>query len=220
MYSTGYWFQKTQSLFEAYYWTGDRRFLEVALLSADHVLARGAPGCHRTEPRTGGLGTIALVEAYRATGDRKYLDKAREFVGILRKWQDDCGGGFSVNQYSYHNGLCLEAYRNYYEATGDASVLRDFKRGMDATLAKYWRGGRLQGSVCMCTGMMGVAALLTGDESYVQKGMSETSACQAAMDGYRTKTFGQMLRAGSYFLWPMTVGEVRRRSPLFRKLAD
>lgn len=77
--------------------TGSRRFLDVAVKLADHIVATFGPG---RRPGTDGHEEIelALVELFRELGDRRYLDQARFFL-------DQRGTGFLLGRAYFQDHL-------------------------------------------------------------------------------------------------------------------
>ncbi|MFW6158258.1 MAG: hypothetical protein ACOC8E_02740 [Planctomycetota bacterium] len=117
---------KTQSHFERFYLTGERRARDMGLLSARFAMKNNGMGWG--EPRSLGHGPLGVLAAYEATGDLKYLKRMREFehqkhAAVTR----DRNPARVRKGRHWQGGIGFEATREYYEHTGDPTALETLK---------------------------------------------------------------------------------------------
>lgn len=146
------------ALMEAYEVTGERRYLDVALSSADFV----TKDLHRSPYKEGFLfsysplagndtvfnasllGARLLSYAYRYTGKEEYRDLARQTVSACCQGQETDGswvyGLLPVQGWkdSFHTGYNLDALIAYQEQTGDTSFAENIERGFDYYIANFF----------------------------------------------------------------------------------
>jgi len=143
---------KNQSLFERFWLMGDRRALEIGLLSA------GFARTHKTDAisqsRSIGHGIIGLLTAYETTHDPSYLAAAETIVEKTRGFRKSSSG-------AWIDGIALEGHQAWYELTGDAKAIETVIGGVDAALAKGDLAGALLQSVGFAYGQ-------TGDAKYLE----------------------------------------------------
>jgi hypothetical protein len=193
-------FYKNQSLFELWYLTGDRRFLEAGLLSAGYALR--VDGIGFSEPRSVGNVLISLIAAYRATGDQAYLDRGRVFWKRIAEYQDKHEGGFP-NTYSFQGGLVLEGFRDWYEATKDPDVPARSRRLADWMMAEYGdpeKGFKDPGGFTALAGF-GEVSEQTGDQRYLYFAVRHARYWLRTEYGNRVKDYGMAFRSSPYLLW-------------------
>ena len=139
-----------RALFEAHEVTGDRRYRDVALTSAEFVkndLRRtpykdgviisysGMPG-NDTIYNASLLGSALLARCYALTGIREYYDLARQSVEACCAAQADDGswtyGVKAVTGWidSFHTGYNLMALQEYIRYTGDDRCRENIRRGL------------------------------------------------------------------------------------------
>jgi uncharacterized protein len=141
LYNIGHMYEAAVAYFEA---TGKRKFLDVAIKSADLVTRvfgsaagqlRGVPGHQEIE--------IGLIKLYRITGNEKYLAQAKYFL-------DDRGNAGARELYVYGKDGSNKVYTQDHKP-----VTQQFEAVGHAVRAGY-----------MYSGMADIAAL-TGDKAYL-----------------------------------------------------
>lgn len=139
------------ALMEAYEVTGNNKYLNIALSSAEFVIH----DLHRYtcdggflfsySPLSGNdtvfnaslLGSRLLAFCYYYTGNKEYLDAAKSSVAACCKGQAENGSwiyGLGKKQGwidSYHTGYNLDGLIGYEEKTGDTSFHANIERGYD-----------------------------------------------------------------------------------------
>lgn len=143
------------ALMEAYEVTGEKRYLDIALTSAEFVLQ----DLHRYYPEPGNeekflfsysklpgndtvfnaslLGSRLLAYCYKYTGKHEYLEAARASVRACVEAQAEDGswvyGLLPVQNWidSFHTGYNLDGLIAYEEQTGDDSFHEALQRGFD-----------------------------------------------------------------------------------------
>ena len=109
---------KNQCHYMRYYLTGDRRSLEMGLLSTGFAVRNYGMGFG--EPRSIGHGICGVISAYEATGDVTYLKRAQYFAHRI---SDAIAKGSRIAKGRYwQGGISIEGLREYYELTGDEKV--------------------------------------------------------------------------------------------------
>jgi len=193
-------FYKNQSLFEMWYLTGDRRFLETALLSASFVLTQDGMGL--SEPRSAGHAYIALRAAWEATGDRKYIDRGRHFWDRFAAYQDEQNGGLP-HSWSFQVGLATEGLRDWQHLTGDPEILDRIKRATDWMIETYWTPERGFKDKTAYTGLVGLGICweMTGEKRYLDVALRHAREVLPTSYGTRVKDYGMAFRSSPYFLW-------------------
>jgi hypothetical protein len=133
---------KNQSHYMRFYLTGDRRSLEQGLLSTGFAMA--VNGMSWGEPRSIGHGLVGVLSAYQATGDVKYYRRLSEFAHLIAG-QVAKGTRAAKGRY-WQAGIGIEGLREYYELTGDESVLAAVRALVDDVMAKKdWAESTLHG---------------------------------------------------------------------------
>jgi len=151
---------KSESLFERYYLTGDRRALRTALDLANFALSQKAQD---RGSRKAGHQINSLVAAWHFDHDQKWLDKAREVVDANMARQEQFDGGFR-NRPNFHQGLLAEGFCEYYLASGDQDVLDAIKHQCDFFTAK----GKYEPNQ---TPAFTLVFWKTGERKYLDEGM-------------------------------------------------
>lgn len=133
---------KSQSHYMRFFLTGDRRSLEMGLLSTGFAMMND--GMSWGEPRSIGHGICSVVDAYRATGEVKYLKRAQEFsrriAGQVAKGTRAAKGRY------WQAGIAIEGLREYYELTGDEEVGKAVTALCDHVIEiRDWAGSTLHG---------------------------------------------------------------------------
>ena len=118
---------KSESLWERYYLTGDRRALDVAMDLLGHAHRHNFDGL---AGRRVGHRLSTLMAGWYHTGDKKYLTKAREIVDLEIARQKK-NNGWHANRVSFTCGIAMEGWAKYYQATGDKDVLDAMKTAAD-----------------------------------------------------------------------------------------
>lgn len=139
------------ALMEAYEVTGNKKYLDVALTSADFVLK----DLHRNEYKEGFLfsysplqgndtvfnasllGSRLLSYCYHYTGKEEYKEMARKSIAACCAGQNEDGswvyGMLPVQSWidSFHTGYNLDGLIAYEELTGDTSFHQNIEKGFD-----------------------------------------------------------------------------------------
>jgi DUF1680 family protein len=143
LYNVGHMYEAAVAYYLA---TGKKKFLDVALKSADLIASEFGPGKKQGFPGHQEI-EIGLVKLYRLTGDERYLDLAKFFLDVRgpeqfgKQFEDD--SDFSVYNQDW-----------YYQA--HKAVIEQSEAVGHAVRATY-----------MYSGMADVAAL-TGDLNYIK----------------------------------------------------
>ena len=117
---------KTQSHFERFYLTGDRRARDMGLLSARFAMLNNGLGWG--EPRSLGHGPLGVLAAWEATGDLRYLRRMREFEHLIANRALAARNPARVARgRHWQGGIAFEGLREFYEHTGDAKALDALK---------------------------------------------------------------------------------------------
>jgi len=185
---------KNQSLYHCYYMTGDRWYLDVALLVSNYNATAGGGSLRaRGNRMTGTFGS------YEATHDPTHLERWTNYVkkaGInlaksrgIRRWDQD-----------WMYGLAAEGLMTYYRTTGDLAGAEAVRTCCDSLINTFWNEQKkstktLPGFSLIC---FGYAYELTGDEAYLTKGLGQLAAVGG---GSRTKSFAQQFRLSPQFLY-------------------
>ncbi len=182
--SRSYNHYKNQSLFERFWLLGDRRALEMGLLSADFARRHTTRGI--SQSRSIGHGIVGLLSAYETTLDKAYLDAARAIVEETRDFRRSSHG-------AWIDGIALEGHRAWYELTGDERAIETVMGGADAARARPDRAGAILHAYAFAYGQ-------TGNEDYrdlVVSGLRQnTRGRQASM-----MRFGNRFRNTGYLFW-------------------
>lgn len=194
-------FYKNESLYELYYLTGERWYLDIGRMSSEFAMARFGQGALRNLAH----GIWGVLSAYRDTHEKKYLDRARFFVDEWGKpWQDKHNGSFDDQHWMY--GLLFEAYDRYFRISGDAETAAYMVRALDAKIAEWWEAhAHRDGLPGISLFGFGLGYEYTQDEDYLEKGLvllARVAAPEASRD--RVKTFAQNFRSSPYFLKYLT----------------
>jgi len=136
--------------FDDYCLTGDRRALEVAVMSADYM-AGLCPTPYSDHIRGIGWPLHMMLDAYEATGDRKYLAAASRQWDQLKKHFDPQKGWVVMLAYGhctrqseaercrgqngYMLGLTLSALARYHQNTQDPEVLAALTVGVNQLIS-------------------------------------------------------------------------------------
>ncbi len=151
--SPSYNHYKNQSLFERFWLLGDRRALEIGLLSANFARTHAAGGI--SQSRSIGHGIVGLLSAYETTLDASYLDAARAIVERTRDFRRSGHG-------AWIDGIALEGHRAWYELTGDVKAIETVLGGADAALERGDRAGAVLHAFAFAYGQTGDAKYREG----------------------------------------------------------
>ncbi len=186
---------KSESLFELYYLTGNRRALEVAMDLLGHAFRSKDADYGGT--RKPGHQILTLVAGYWCTGDGKYLERARKIIdaGIARQGQN--GGGLNAKD-AFTDGICMEAFGKYYQATGDEAVLKAVQGYCDWLMARKARWTN-------CTFALALVYAKTGDGKYLEEALKSLGASKT---NHISKDMGHMYRNA-----PLATGLVDTEKP-------
>jgi hypothetical protein len=183
---------KTQSLFENYLLTGDRRALDVALMGLkyahDHTKADDA----YNQPRGPGHQLLTLLTGYEFTGERKYLDRCCRIVEFGKQAQERYGGGFAERGGQFQFGIALEGLIKYYQVTNDQAIVPMVKGAMDFLIARnrYYTN---------CAHACGFLYRKTGNKDYLDYGVRVVS--RSNIHGNPVKNTALTFRSTPYFLY-------------------
>lgn len=146
------------ALMDAYEVTGNKRYLDIALSSADFVIK----DLHRAELKNGFLfsysplqgndtvynasllGSKLLACCYHYTGNEEYKDLAESSVKACCEAQNEDGswvyGMFPVQSWidSFHTGYNLDALATYEEMTGDTSYRSNIEKGFEFYIKSFF----------------------------------------------------------------------------------
>jgi len=178
---------KNQSMFERFWLMGDRRALEMGLLSAGFARRRKTSSI--SQSRSIGHGIVGLLSAYETTLDTSYLDAAKAIVERTRTFRKSSSG-------AWIDGIALEGHRAWYEVTGDEEAITTVLGGVDAAMAKKDLAGAILQAVGFAYGQ-------TGDKKYLDllvRGLLRNAR------GRNTRMigFGNQFRSTGYAFWYLT----------------
>lgn len=146
------------ALMEAYEITGEKRYLDIALDSANFILNDLHLDEYEGEkmisysPLHGNdlvsnaslLGSRVLAYCYKYTGEKKYLDVARSSVKACCRGQRE-DGSWPYSQVppklwvdSFHTGYNLDGLIAYEEQTGDTDYHENIERGFDYYIKNFF----------------------------------------------------------------------------------
>jgi len=172
---------KSESLFERWYLTGDRRAREVALDLLGHAFRSKDADYGGT--RKPGHQILTLVAGYWCTGEDKYLERAKQVIATGMKRQEQFKGGFNEKG-GFTDGICLEGFCKYYQATGDEEVYKAIQKACDWQLARGGAGTNWTLAHALCWKQ-------TGDEKYLAQALK---CLRADKTNHISKDMGHMYR--------------------------
>jgi hypothetical protein len=184
---------KNQSLFERYWLLGDRRALEMGILSAN--FARLHKTNALSQSRSIGHGIIGLLVAYETTLDASYLDAARVIVEKTRAFRKSESG-------AWIDGIALEGHKMWYEITGDAKAVETVLGGVDAAMTRKDLAGAILDSV-------GFAYSWTGDRKYrdlLVQGLVRNARGRSTIQ----MNFGNHFHSTGYAFWYLTKDQPKK----------
>jgi len=199
---------KTQSHFERFYLTGERRARDMGLLSARFAMKNN--GMSWGEPRSLGHGPLGVLAAWEATGDPKYLRRMREFEHQKHAAATRPRRPARVRKgRHWQGGIGFEATREFYEHTGDPKALETLK-----VLAEHcfkvrdWAPSTLHAFAFL-------GAQLDNAE-YTRRARKQMATVGAGIVkrswGY-AQSFGNQLRNAPYVWWYLTKGLPKKCTP-------
>ncbi len=193
--SNSYNHYKNQSLFERFWLLGDRRALEMGLLSAGFARRHTTDGL--SESRSIGHGIVGLLSAYETTLDASYLAAAEKIVEKTRGFRRSVHG-------AWIDGIALEGHRAWYEVTGDAKAVETVIGGVDAALERNDLAGAVLNAVAFAYGQ-------TGEQKYLDaamKGLVQNARGRQTI----TMGFGNHFRSTGYAFWYLTADLPRKEA--------
>ncbi|MBW7998349.1 MAG: hypothetical protein FVQ81_17615 [Candidatus Glassbacteria bacterium] len=149
---------KTQSLFERWLLSGDERARDIAMQGTAFVAGLGGYTDFK-QPRGAAHQVMTLITAYRVTGDTDCLDIAGATFDLWYDHFQNTSAKFT--QGYFMAGFLLEAFIDYYEATGDERVVEFVKQAIDWMVAE--RGDDKFPNLALGAGFV---AVKTGDPKY------------------------------------------------------
>jgi hypothetical protein len=187
---------KTQSLFENYLLTGDRRVRDVALMGLRYAHDYTRADSAYNQPRGPGNQLLTLVAGYEFTGDRKYLDRCRRIVEIGKQMQARHAGEFNdVRSSRFQYGIAFEGLIRYYDISGDETVPAVVKEGLDFLIAN-------KHLFTNCAYAAGFLYKHTGDAKYLDYGIRAIT--RTGVLGNPVKETALSFRSSPYFLYYLT----------------
>jgi rhamnogalacturonyl hydrolase YesR len=183
---------KTQSLFENYFLTGDRRMLDAALSGLRYAHDFTGADASYNEPRGPGNQMLTLLAGYELTGERKYLDRCRPIIENGKEALKRYEGAFcrGAGQY-FQTGITLEALIRYHEVSGDDSVLPMVKTALDFLMDK-------KANHANCAYAAGFLYSKTKDPKYLDYGIQLVT--RGGLWEHPVKQSGLAFRSTAYFL--------------------
>ncbi len=191
---------KNQSLYHLYYMTGDRWYLDVALMVSDYNAIHGGGALRAVGNRMTGL-----FGAYETTHDPAHFERWKDFV-LKRGVGRALSRGLGKWDQGWMYGLAAEGLMTYYRTTGDLEAAQAVVTCCDSLIKNFWQGpaeGTSSGTRGFTVICFGYAYELTGDESYLIKGLQQLKLTAEAGAG-STKTFAQQFRLSPQFLYYLT----------------
>jgi rhamnogalacturonyl hydrolase YesR len=189
---------KTQSLFENYLLTSDRRMLDVALMGLQYAHDYTAADSSYNQPRGPGNQLLTLLAGYDFTGDRKYLERCRRIVDFARQMQSRYSGAFNeVRSSRFQYGIALEGLLRYYEVTSDESVPPMVRQSVDFLIANNH-------TFTNCAYAAGFVYQQTKDPKYRDYGIK--SVTRGGLAGNPVKETALTFRSSPYFLYYLATG--------------
>ncbi|MGQ9662332.1 MAG: hypothetical protein ACUVWX_08365 [Kiritimatiellia bacterium] len=199
---------KTQSHFERFYLTGERRARDMGLLSARFAMKVNGMGWG--EPRSLGHGPLGVLAAWEATGDIAYLKRMREFehqkanAALAAKNPARIAKGRH-----WQGGIGLEATREYYEHTGDPLALECLKvLTQHCFEIRDWAESTLHAFAFL-------GAQLDNDE-YAHRARKQIETVGQGIvnrDWGYAQSFGNQLRNAPYVFWYLTKSLPKKCTP-------
>ena len=111
----------------AYYLDGYHRGLDIARLTADHIVRR-VWGEHDYRGRRLYLGIFNMAAVYDATKDPVYFEELRYRVELAMQIQATDGWSLNIDRYGYSQIYNSHGLMQYYRMTGDERVARAIVR--------------------------------------------------------------------------------------------
>lgn len=159
-------FLKNKGLLWCYYFTGNLRAKDLAIVEADYALS--VEELDFNEPKTLGSGVSTLLTGYELTNDHRYLDRAEHLLLRSLAWQKMHKGGLPAD-FTYQMGLALESYGEFLQWRQSEDVTDGLRQAVDYAIFHYWspKTARIQddGGLAL-SGPLGLAFDLTGNIRY------------------------------------------------------
>ena len=173
---------KSESLFELYYLTGNRRARSVALDLLGWAFSTTKDGSY-DGTRKPAHQILTLVAGYWDSGDGKYLERAKKVVdaGVARQAAN--GGGFNAKD-NFTDGILLEAFAKYYQASGDEAAYKAVQAYCDWLMGKGKRWSNCSHGLALCWKK-------TGEQKYLDEVLKSLTASKT---GHISKDMGHMYR--------------------------
>jgi hypothetical protein len=173
---------KSESIFERYYLTGDRFARETALELLGHAF-RAKDANYENGERRPAHQILTLVAGYWCTGEAKYLERARQVIQVGIDRQAQFGGHYNPRG-GFTDGITVESFCKYYQATQDEAVFKAIKSECDWRLARGGAGTNW-------TFGFALAWKKTGEQKYLDQALT---CLRADKTNHLSKDMGHMYR--------------------------
>ena len=196
---------KNQCHYMRYYLTGDRRSLEMGLLSTGFAMR--VDGMSFGEPRSIGHGICGVLSAYEATGDVKYLKRAQY---LAHRIADAIAKGARIAKGRYwQGGISIEGLRDYYELTGDEKVRDAMVTLADDVMGKGdWAQSTLHG--------LAFVGVRMDKAEYLRRARKQIAAIKPIQRPWgHAQSFGNQHRNSPFVFWYLA-SDLVRNDPIER----
>ncbi|MCI0623183.1 MAG: hypothetical protein L0387_16265 [Acidobacteria bacterium] len=213
-----------EGLMDAYFFTGNRRFLNAGRFLAARIAKEGSAG----GPDVAGLASrsTSLLKGYEATGDRRWFDGAKGLIEALYAWQDGdleklrkVSSGLAgrwnesfkdgLGKTAWECGVAWNVLQHYQRLSGDRTVLARLQRSAEWLYRNraQWNAerkdflGSPQVGIVLAPGLAAVSEE-TGNQEFLDQARDTfQKALQAPPPLSDPGLFGTVFTAGQYFPW-------------------
>lgn len=196
---------KTQSHFERFYLTGERRGRDMGLISAEFAMQNNGMGWG--EPRSMGHGPLGVLAAWEATGNPRYLKRMKQFEHQIADRALAAKPARIAKGRHWQGGIALEGMREFYEHTGDEKVYK----ALETLVADCKSKGDYAASTLHAFAFLGAQL---GDANYTKKARDRIQKVGKVGGawGYAA-SFGNTLRNAPYVFWYLTESLPKKLTP-------